>query len=262
MENENQEVIHFLFGYCIFLSHELKDKEEELEKVKKESEKENSDKQQETVDKSIMERWEIGKYLHDNLSQKLVYAKILVNLLKEKLLNNNIDANDELNEIMWIIEKSAREVRELSHDIIPMNVEKEGISQAFEYLKEQAVKQGVECRLETGDIIHKINRRKIATNLYHIAQEAIKNAMIHGEANNIKIALFEHNGQLYLHIKDDGKGISSETDVSQEGGIGITIMKHRAEEIGGTLRIRSAEKTADFNTYVTCTVPIDVLTSQ
>ncbi len=63
---------------------------------------------------------------------------------------------------------------------------------------------------------------------------------------------------MYLHIKDDGKGFDPEDD---SHGMGITIMKHRAEEIGGSLRIKNAQENA-FTTYVTCTLPLESLSGE
>lgn len=239
---------------------ELKKLNEELEKLKKEL-KAKTEKcrqyERDMVNISVMDRWNIGKFLHDNLSQKLVYAKILVSLLKDKLLHYEIDVNSELNEIMWVIENGAREIRSLSHDVIPKGIEEEGILPAIKQLENQTrTRHGVNCILETDDVIHKIKRLEVATELYHITQEAIKNAVVHGKAKNIKIALIEHNYQLYLHIKDDGKGLGS-TDV--KSGMGITIMKHRAKEIGGTVRIRKAKDADSYKTIVTCTLPLNAL---
>lgn len=159
---------------------------------------------------------------------------------------------------MDILDESIKEVRDLSHDIIPMDVEKEGVGQAFQHLKLQAEKQhGVNCTLETEEkILYKINRREVATNLYNITQEAIKNAIIHGEAENIKIALIEHKEQLYLHIKDDGKGFTSSNEKS---GMGLKIMKHRAEEMGGRFRTKEAEDRSMYSTIITCSLPLKAL---
>lgn len=239
---------------------------EELEKLREENEElvqklESKDVKIQRYEKelaqgSVVERWKIGKYLHDNLAQQLTSAKISISLLKEKLSKENLAEVCE--EILEILNESINEVRDLSHDIIPMDVEKEGVGEAFNHLKLQTEKQhGVNCVLETEQrILEKIKRRKVATNLYHITQEAIKNAVIHGEAKNIKIVLIEHEQQLYLHIKDDGKGF--ETMDEKQSGMGLTIMKHRAEEMGGQLRIKKTKENK-YNTLVTCSLPLEAI---
>lgn len=244
-------------------SNEVSDKDEEVKRLKKEIKKKEEKirrYKQELANSSVIERWKIGEYLHDNLAQQLTSAEISLNLLKSELSEqSHIEA---CNEILNIISESVDEVRDLSHEIIPMNVEEEGVEQAFNHLKRQCEQRHrIKCNLETTDILQKIKRRDVATNLYNIAQEAIKNAVMHGEACNIKIALIEHNEHLYMHVKDDGKGFDS-TSEKNESGMGITIMRHRAEEMGGNLRIKEAKDDNEYTTCVTCTVPLKALTER
>lgn len=246
MEREEKEELGKLREENWKLKEKLKKKDKKIQRYEKG-----------LADNSVVERWRIGKYLHDNLAQQLTSAKISIGLLESKLSKENLAAN--CNDIVNIIEESIQEVRDLSHDIIPLDVEKEGVEEALRHLKIQSERRhNITCTLETDDILQKINNRKVATNLYHIAQEAIKNAVVHGEARNIKIALIEHEQQLYLHLKDDGKGLDPTND---SGGMGITIMQHRTKEMGGECRIKNA-KCDNYTTCVTCTVPLSSLAGE
>lgn len=241
-------------------SEKLKKLKEEIKKLNKEVKNRDEEIRQykkRLAENNLIERWNVGKYLHDNLAQQLISAKISISLLKDKLSKENLA--EVLEEILEIIDVSIKEVRDLSHDIIPTDVEKDGIAQAIDRLKIQAESQyGINCTLETDkSILDKINSRNIATNLYNITQEAIRNAVSHGKAKNIKIALIEHKEQLYLHIKDDGKGIDDLDN--QNGGMGITIMKYRAEEMDGRCRIRKAKEASKYNTVVTCNIPLEAI---
>lgn len=232
--------------------------QKEIKRLQEELEKKDEKIQQfykQLASSSVVERWKIGKYLHDNLAQELTSAKISIILLRNELTREHlVTACDE---IVNIIDESIGEVRDLSHDIIPIDVEEEGIAEAFNHLKFQTEKQhGVSCILETDEILKKINRREVATNLYNIAQEAIKNAINHGEAENIKIVLIEHDQKLYLHIKNDGKRFDPE---NRNSGMGIMIMKHRAEEMGGILRIKNAQE-SEYITCVSCILSFKSLT--
>lgn len=248
-----------LFYYWKLLINEKSDKDKELEEVKKKLEKaveKNKKYEEEMVESSVFERWKIGEYLHDDLAQTLVSAKMMARQLIRKVADFKVDIASEINEIVDVIDISIRGARDLSHEVIPIDVKEEGISQALRLLELQTKRrENVNCIVETGEVVNKINSREVATNLYHIAQEAIKNAINHGEAKNIKIALIEHEGKLYLHVKDDGKGF----DYSDKfEGMGINIMKHRTEEMGGSFRIKQSDE-KDYNTCVTCKVPIKAL---
>jgi signal transduction histidine kinase len=112
---------------------------------------------------------------------------------------------------------------------------------------------GISCRFECDEPVL-IHDDSIATHLYHIAQEAVNNAIKHGEAGKILIQLTAGPDRGRLVIKDDGKGIS--TGAAGSTGMGLHIMKYRSGMIGGALEIR---KGPAWGTIVTCTFPMNEL---
>ena len=84
--------------------------------------------------------------------------------------------------------------------------------------------------------------------LYHIAQEAVNNAVKHGKASNILIRLHHAGAHVTLAIEDDGIGIPQPAPST---GMGLHIMSHRARMIGGALSI---ERRPNGGTLVTCAV--------
>jgi len=70
-----------------------------------------------------------------------------------------------------------------------------------------------------------------AQHLFRVAQEAINNALRHGKATQINLALATDARELVLTISDNGRGLG---DRETSSGIGIRIMKHRLNSIGGT----------------------------
>jgi signal transduction histidine kinase len=79
----------------------------------------------------------------------------------------------------------------------------------------------------------------VANHLFRIAQEAITNAITHGQASHIGMSLAITDGGLSLIVRDDGIGIR--TTPARALGMGLKIMQYRASLIGGTLRIEPAE---------------------
>jgi len=108
----------------------------------------------------------------------------------------------------------------------------------------------VSCQLkcERPVLIHDVS---VATHLYHIAQEAISNAIKHGRARKIEIGLSAGDNRGILTIRDDGVGCKKIPASSK--GMGHHIMSHRAKMIGGTLDIQSS---APHGTVVTCMFPV------
>jgi DNA-binding NarL/FixJ family response regulator len=89
----------------------------------------------------------------------------------------------------------------------------------------------------------------VATHLFRIAQEAVSNAIKHGSARQIEIALTSLPERLVLAIKDDGVGIQPRS--SGHAGMGLRIMHYRATVIGGSLSI---QRDPNGGTTVTCSI--------
>jgi signal transduction histidine kinase len=88
-----------------------------------------------------------------------------------------------------------------------------------------------------------------AIHLFRIAQEAVSNALKHGQANSVVIALDAGEGACSLRVSDDGIGFSP--PAAEKKGMGLSIMRYRARMIGGELEIQPNSPTG---TVVACTV--------
>ena len=78
----------------------------------------------------------------------------------------------------------------------------------------------------------------LAGHLYRIAQEAVNNALKHARATEIVIRLGRRDGALVLAVEDDGAGLPRGKGVPAEG-IGLSVMRHRANVIGANLAVDS-----------------------
>lgn len=248
-------IIANIIGSTIERSQAAQRLQKTNEQLQKEVER-STDLQKQLLSNSLEERWEIGEYLHDNLAQILASIKIIVTDIKNELSGiKKANVSSMLDEINSYIDLEIDNIRELSHEIIPIDVEEEGISHAFTLLIRRTQRiHNVKCRLEADGVLDKIGNREISSNLYHITQEAIKNAAIHGEANRILVSVNQQEDQLHLQIKDDGKGFSPE-EISSEG-MGLRIMEHRVDLMGGTFSIERLPDSEDFTTCLRCTFPI------
>jgi two-component system CheB/CheR fusion protein len=237
----------------------IKQTEERL----KEEIKQNETLQKQILSNNLSERWELGEYLHDNLGQILATIKIMIHELKNELTETDEDTispalGEIINEIKDLIDLEIDNIRNLSHDIIPIDVEKEGTSHAFNLLMRRSQNiHDLRCVLESDGVLDEIADRELATNLYHITQEAIKNAAMHGNAELILVDIKKEDEKLYLQIKDDGKGFSAKETNSE--GMGLQIMEHRVDLLGGTLDIEKLPESDKFSTSITCTFPAKII---
>jgi signal transduction histidine kinase len=73
--------------------------------------------------------------------------------------------------------------------------------------------------------------------LYHIAQEALNNALKHAAASEVMIALHCQGPLVALTVGDNGSGFDPQ--LVGDGGMGLTSMKERVQSLNGELRVES-----------------------
>jgi signal transduction histidine kinase len=93
-----------------------------------------------------------------------------------------------------------------------------------------------------------------AMHMYRIAQEAITNAVKHGNADEVLVELTDDapGGVRILRIRDDGRGFPEKPEPSS--GVGLRIMRHRAGMLGGDLDVRAGD---DGGVVVECVIPLE-----
>lgn len=182
------------------------------------------------------ERVRIARELHDGLGQILSTAKLNVASLEgeqadpedEKLVKNSMD----------LIDHSLREVRAISHNLMPTALIEKGLLKALE---EQAQKinesNQVKLILEINGDYSKLEK-SVEIAIYRIVQEVLSNMLRHSEADRIEIALNEESGKLRLLIKDNGKGFDTST-IAKSKGIGWKNIFSRVSMFDGLIDIKS-----------------------
>ncbi len=84
---------------------------------------------------------------------------------------------------------------------------------------------------------------------YRIAIEAVTNTVRHAAATACTVRLGAENGHLEVRVVDDGRGLPADV----HSGVGMSAMRERAAELGGSLRVESR---AGGGTIVTAVLPI------
>ena len=85
--------------------------------------------------------------------------------------------------------------------------------------------------------------------LLRITQEALANAVRHGHASQLAVSMTHRDGHFELTVRDDGSGFDA---AATHPGRGLTHIRDRAAELGGTLRVDSA---SGRGTTITARVP-------
>ena len=122
-----------------------------------------------------------------------------------------------------------------------------GLSSSLRELARHASElYGIDCTVTSARTLE-VSYSEAATQLYRIAQEAITNAVRHGESTRVTISLLRDDASVILQVKDNGHGIAD--DVDREKGLGLRSMGYRAGLIGAGLSVAPGE---DGGTLVIC----------
>ncbi len=200
---------------------------------------------------SEREQRRIGQDLHDGLGQHLTGIAFMTKVQEEKLAERQVPEAADAAKIVQLVNDAIRKTRELSRGLLPVVSEAHGLMSALRlYATEVEDLFGVDCRFQCADTVL-IHDALMATHLYHIAQEAVNNAVKHAHAKSILIRLFCGEREGTLIVKDDGIGIQRPT--APHAGMGLHIMNYRTGMIGGNLEIRREHP---HGTAVTCRFPL------
>jgi PAS domain S-box-containing protein len=200
---------------------------------------------------SAREQRRIGEDLHDGLGQHLTGIAFMSKVLESKLHEKSLPESCDAEKIVKLVNEAINKTRELSRGLLPVVSDAHGLMSALtRYAEEMQDLFQITCRFECGEpvLLYDVNA---ATHLYHIAREAVNNAIKHGNPSHVVIGLFAKNGEGTLSVQDDGEGISETS--SNHAGMGLNIMNYRANMVGGSLDIR---RNFTGGTSVVCLVPL------
>ncbi len=187
--------------------------------------------------------------LHDSIAQQLTGTTMMSQVLLEILQEAGSEQAPMVEKLGKNLREAHNQVRRLSHGLMPVEVDAEGLMQALgKLIRDSRSFSSIEFDFQCEEPITMENN-EVATHLYRIAQEAIQNAIKHGNAKHITVVLNRDNKDVVLVIQDDGGGFSSSH--KSTSGTGHRIMEHRAALISGQLQIESEE---GVGVTVTCRV--------
>ena len=213
--------------------------------------------QEELLKISEREKQLIAQELHDGLCQHFAGTAMMVSLLHRRMVATQDPHAAQAKEICELLSTGVVEARNLSHGLHPVKDKGDGLMESLTGLAQTVTKLfHVQCTFCCDDEVL-INEQATATHLFRITQEAVNNAMKHGQASKVLITLKNGSEGVSLSIRDNGIGIPRKLPATK--GMGMQIMNHRAEVIGAWLTVCRAGKRG---TLVTCTLPERNLASQ
>src|SRR5205807_1608880 len=149
-------------------------------------------------------------------------------------------ADTLLSDLTARTQAAVADIRRLVYALRPPALDELGLvpalrEQAFQYSEQGD--NGLHISLETPHHLPELSAA-VEVAVYRIAQEALTNVVRHAHARQcrIRLALDETAGLLTLEVQDDGEGMRP----TVKKGVGLTSMRERAEELGGTWTMQQA----------------------
>lgn len=185
----------------------------------------------------LQERSIIARELHDSIAQSLAYTKIqlvrLAALLHDERRRNEVDA--VVAEVREGVSTAYRQLREVL-TTFRLKVGREGLHGMLEdALTEFRSRTGLAATLDNRLIGFELSANQ-QIHVLQIVREALSNTEKHAHARSAWVRLDRGAaGEVQVEIEDDGVGLPA--DPEKRHHFGLSIMRDRAETLGGTLRI-------------------------
>lgn len=183
------------------------------------------------------ERRRIAADIHDDPLQVMGTVAIRLGMMR----HGSTDAGQlaQLTELEEAVEDCARRLRHLALELRPPGFNGSGLGPAIRTgLASLSGKSG--CTFAFEDRLTLDPGPDASLIAFRVVQEALANVRKHARARHIRV-LAEHRDEgLFIRVDDDGVGFRPEDPEAHEAGhIGLSLMRERAEMVGGWLRIRS-----------------------
>ena len=191
----------------------------------------------------------LARELHDDVTQRLAGLSI-----EAAVLERDPDASRQASarSIGSELVSLSRDVHAMAYRLHPSVLDDLGLEQALRTECDRIASRSgvdVEFRCELGD--RKLPS-EVALCLFRVAQEAIRNAVRHGEAKRIDVEVGRDAHGAMLQVVDNGKGYDTSRR-REHASLGVASMRERVELLRGRLRIRSRP---GQGTRVTAWIPL------
>lgn len=183
------------------------------------------------------ERRRISLELHDGLGQHLSGLAYTARSLATRLSNERHGLAAEADWLARLLRDAVGRVRAMSRGLWPVSLERKSLPQSLAWLARDVEQlYGVTVQVRVDGFVAESSHA--AHHLFRIAQEAVHNAIKHGQARSIEVHLERIAHQAMLSIVSDGKPMDAQAAQASEG-LGLIGMRLRADALGGSLSIEA-----------------------
>jgi signal transduction histidine kinase len=181
------------------------------------------------------ERRRIAKELHDGIGQTISAIKLNYQSLSQKIDKPELVTN--FSKIGKMLENAGAEVRSISHQMIPKELEQFGLIPAVEgMLNLNFENSPLKVQFEHTGFSERIGQQ-IELVLFRVLQELISNIIKHAQASQVSVQLIRLSTHVVLNVSDNGVGFDVES--KEKSGIGMLNIASRIDAVKGHLHFES-----------------------
>ena len=186
------------------------------------------------------ERLRIAEQIHDSSLQMLAAAAYGAGNTAALLEAGKIDrAKQTLSSVDEAVHMAMAALREALVDLRKASVEEGGLMATItKFVDQLSVLWGAQIRVE-GSITNE-PPIPVALAAFQILQEGLVNALKHSDSEEIVVRITEDDTRMvHIVVEDQGPGFDPSREVGSDH-VGMTLMRERAEGVGGEIRLKSA----------------------
>jgi PAS domain S-box-containing protein len=210
----------------------------------------------EIIEIANREQQRIGSDLHDGLGQDLTGIALMLKGVAAQLKKEGSAASRDVEEVIGLVNNAIENTRTLARGLSPLGGSGRGrLAGAIQTLAARISERfgvQVDCDLDFEEPLRL--SETAAAHVYRIVQEALTNVVRHSGGTEVSIGLKTSDAELHLWIDDNGHGFG-QTPPDRPEGLGLKIMRYRAQMLGGDLHIDSA---VNGGASVRCSCPLDL----
>ncbi|TAF95964.1 MAG: hypothetical protein EAZ47_02780 [Bacteroidetes bacterium] len=218
-----------LFGYGVFRKKQL----EQKAVFAAEQAKQREQLTQAVIQAEEAERKRIASDLHDGVGQLFSAVKMNLSGLLERVSMPREEDQFLAEKTMALVDESCKEVRVISHKMMPNFLLKSGIASDIRSFIEKIDEHTLKINFESIGFKEQLEFNEEVI-LYRVIQELINNVIKHSQANQLDLMLEKNKQHIQVSVADNGKGFDYETAVAK-GGLGLKNILVRVEYLKGSI---------------------------
>lgn len=211
-----------------------------LEKIEKER-KDQEEFSRKLIESQELERKRIASELHDTIAHDVLIAKNKA-LMALKHKDNRGKMEEALNEISSLASTTMSDVRNISYNLHPHQLERLGFTKTLKSIISEVSKStDIKFRYEIADVDNLLTKEN-EINLFRVIQESVSNVIKHSGADSATLIVGRHQAHIFIQLADNGRGFSAKAVTTQDAahGMGIPGIVERIKYMKGEYKIDSA----------------------